>query len=83
MFAPKTVSADGIIEFTWEATDDGQHAIVEFVARDRAALQPILNDSRLAGRRFEKGRSTKEEIERELKKHKRDFDAVTFVGGRK
>src|SRR5262245_37593218 len=34
----------GIIAFSYVMADDGVHAIVEFVARDRAAFAPILAD---------------------------------------
>jgi hypothetical protein len=51
MFAPlppgpyEKRSRDGIIAFTSEESDDGRYALVEFVARDRAGLKPILDEA--------------------------------------
>ena len=65
-------SQTDIIEYSYQMTDDGRFAIVEFVARDRKAFQAILNDATI--KKFEKGRDRKEDIERELKELKKDFD---------
>jgi hypothetical protein len=78
LHAPERLSADRIIAFSCEMSDNGQLAICEFVARDRKALVPILSDSRLSGRVFEKGKSRRDDIERELKKHKKDFNIARF-----
>ncbi len=45
---------------------------MEFVARDRKAFQAILNDKTI--KVFEKGKDKKDDVERELKKFKKDFD---------
>jgi hypothetical protein len=61
LFAPDSKdlhNPNGIHSYRWEASDDGRHAIVEFVARDRAALLPILNDARVV-RASRKAASTK------------------------
>ena len=75
LFAPDSKdlhNPDGIQSYRWEATDDGRHAIVEFVARNRAALLPILNDPRVV-RAFEKGRVKKSDnIEAVLKTFRKD-----------
>src|SRR5947208_8338194 len=34
----------GIVAFMQQTSDDGKYALVEYVAKDPAALQPILND---------------------------------------
>jgi hypothetical protein len=68
--------ADPIIAFTQEPTDDGQFAIVEFVARDRKALLPILNDPNVKS--LEKGVVSKDAIEAELRKVRKDFDLTQF-----
>ena len=70
----------GIISFSFQVSDDGNFAIVEFVARDRKALAPILNDNRPEVKVFEKGRATKEAIQTEFRKYKRDFDIERFGG---
>lgn len=66
----------GIIGFGFQVSDDGQYALVEFVARDRAAFSEILNDKQLKA--FEKGKDKKDDIEKELKKYKKDFDIEHF-----
>ncbi len=73
-------SRAGILAFSYVLTDDGNNAIVEFVARDRAALLPILRDPQLAGKVFEKGKAKRADIELELKKHKKGFDLDKFPG---
>jgi hypothetical protein len=75
IFAPTGVESkdgSGIIEFRWTPSDDGRYAVVEFVARDRKALQPILSDPRTL-KAFERGKSKKDDIERELKIFRKDF----------
>jgi hypothetical protein len=75
MFAPsaaETRIGSGIIEYRWTPTDDGKYAVVEFVARDRKALAPILADARTL-KAFEKGKAKKDDIERELKIYRKDF----------
>lgn len=49
IFAPTGVESKdgGIIEYRWTPSDDGRYAVVEFVALDRKALQPILSDPEL------------------------------------
>lgn len=76
MFAPTTgvesKNGSGIIEYRWTPSDDGKYAVVEFVALDRKALQPILSDPRTL-KAFERGKSKKDDIERELKIYRKDF----------
>jgi hypothetical protein len=62
----------GILAFSRLPSDDGKSALVEFVARDRAALLPILSDKQLKA--FEKGKDKKDDVEKELKKYRKDFD---------
>jgi hypothetical protein len=63
-------------------SDDGKTALVELVAEDRSAFAQILN-SRLPGVRvFERGKTTKQEVEAEFKKYKRDFNIDAVSGGR-
>jgi hypothetical protein len=68
MYAPnpgpgERPSRDGILAFTYEQTGDGRFAIVEFVARDRAAFAEILADKSAEIQVFEKGRARKQDIE--------------------
>ena len=69
-------SRDGIVAFTFQESDDGRYALVEFVARDRAAFKEILEDSRVEA--FEKGKHKKDDIEKEFRKLRRNFDLDTL-----
>src|SRR5215472_16729250 len=73
-YAPWPASQDpnGIIAFFYQPTDDGKRAVVEFIARNRAALQAILNDRTVQV--FEKGRAKKADVEGALKLVRKDFD---------
>lgn len=84
LFAPTQadVTGDGIIQFSFEESDDGKFAIVELVARDRKAFAAILADRRPEIKVFEKGKHSRAEIETELKKYKRNFDTDKWVKGR-
>jgi hypothetical protein len=75
MFAPLpgTSSPDGIIAFTFEESDDGRQALVEFVARDRAAFEPIIRDTSSSMKVFREGKDRRDDIEREFRRHKRNF----------
>jgi hypothetical protein len=58
--------------FSYVLADDGKRAIVEFVARDRAAFAEILKDTTV--RVVEKRKLTDVAEVDELKKAKKDFD---------
>ena len=64
---------DGILAFSWVPSDDGQFAIVEFVARDRAAFQPVTAANRADVRVFQKGRDSRTDIETEFRRHRQSF----------
>jgi hypothetical protein len=75
LFAPTAEElrkGSAIVEYNWSPSDDGRYAIVEFVAHDRKALAPILEDARTV-KAFEKGKSKKNDIEKELKIFRKDF----------
>ena len=65
-----------LIAFSHLVSDDGKYALVEFVARDRAVFQAVFNDKSI--KFFEKGKDKKDDIEKELKKYKKDFDLEKF-----
>ena len=65
---------NGILAFTFQLTDDGKHALVEFVARNPAAFNQIKADTRADVKVFDKGKTKREDIEKEFKKYKKDFD---------
>src|SRR5574340_669669 len=64
----------GIIAFSWVPSNNGKHALVEFVARDRSAFKAILGDKRADVKWFEKGKAKKADIEQEFRKYRRNFD---------
>ena len=65
-----------ILAFSQQVSDDGKSAIVELVARDRSAFQDILSDKQV--KVFFKATDKKDDIEKELKKFKKDFDLNQF-----
>ncbi len=73
-------SRDGIIAFSFQTSEDGKLALVELVAPNRAAFAAILADRRLDVKVFEKGKARRDDIEREFRKHKRDFQLDRFPG---
>lgn len=77
-YTPWPISQDptGIIAFSYIASDDGKHALVEFVARNWAAFQPLFNDQTIVV--FQKGIASKTQIETELKQYRKDFSLDTF-----
>lgn len=77
-YAPWPVAQipSGIIAFSWVPSDDGQHAIVEFVANNRSAFQAIFNDQTITV--FEKGRATKAAIEAALQQYRKSFNLDQF-----
>jgi hypothetical protein len=68
----------GIMAFTFQESDDGRRAIVEFVARSHDAFRPILNSGRADVRVFRRGRVAKAELLTELRRVKRSFDLDNF-----
>jgi hypothetical protein len=54
-------------------TDDGQHAIVQFVARDRAAFRPMLTADPNLVQVFERGRLPGPALLQQLQKLKKHF----------
>ena len=86
MYVPKpgeAPSREGIIAFTYQLSDDGKSALVEFVAHDHAGLAGILRDREYRQDLvvFEKGRHKREDIEREFRKYKKDFNLDNFGAG--
>jgi|ERR1700678_1381428 hypothetical protein len=77
-YAPWPASQDpqGIIAFYFEPTDDGKSAVVEFIAQNRAALLPLLNDKSIQA--FEKGVSSQATVEAVIQQVRKDFSLETF-----
>jgi len=81
MYAPAQAtpgSRDGIVAYTHVLSDDGQLALVEFVAYDRAAFKDLLADSNPKIKVFIKGNDKRDDISAEFKKHKKDFHLDHF-----
>jgi hypothetical protein len=74
--ASPTGERSAIIAYSQQISDDGRFALVEYVARDRSAFATILADKSITV--FVKGTSKKDDIERELRKYKKDFDLEKF-----
>lgn len=75
MYAPAQLnpaSRSGILGYTCVESDDKTVALCEFVAANRAALQPILSDPTVKS--FLKGKDKFAAAVAEFKKYKRDFD---------
>ncbi|HWE53022.1 MAG TPA: hypothetical protein VG273_24740 [Bryobacteraceae bacterium] len=74
-YAPATIdpSRSGIIAWSMQLTDNGNMAIVQFVAVDRQAFAEILADKRADIKVFEIGKDKPAAIEAEMKKHKSTF----------
>ena len=83
MFAPPQPDPNGrsgIIGFSYELSDNGKFALVEFVAHDVAALSDILSGEHSDVKAFEKGKAGKADIESEFRKYKKNFDLNKFRG---
>ena len=80
LFAPlaRDAKTSGVVGYTFLLSDDKQKAVVEFVARDIKALDPILKAGRADVVAFHKGHVSKAVIETEMKKHRKDFDLDKF-----
>jgi hypothetical protein len=72
------LSRDGIIAYTFQLSDDGTLALVEFVAVERKAFRDLLADTDSRIKVFNKGTDKRADIEAEFKKHKKDFDLDRF-----
>lgn len=76
--AEAAAAGRGILAFAYQVSDDGQWALVELVARDRKALEPVLSDRRPSVKVFERGKARAAEIQAEFRKYKRDFELDRF-----
>jgi hypothetical protein len=80
-YAPTLVgrpSKNGIIAYSHVFSDDKKFALVEFVALHPTAFQTILADKSPQIRTFQRGVAKKADIDKELKKYKKDFDINHF-----
>jgi hypothetical protein len=73
MFVPKpsenlAPDASQFLSVKYELSDDGQTAVVEFVARNKTAFKKILASREEGVKVFERGKHTKADLEREFRK---------------
>jgi hypothetical protein len=68
----------GILAYSYQASDDGQYALVEFVARDRAAFKDILASATQGNKVFERSKNSLTEIQQEFRKYKKNFNLATL-----
>lgn len=76
----KVLERPAIIGYSMQLSADGNTALVEFIGADPAALKHIVNSGEPGVKAFERGKTTKEEIEAEFKKHKPTFKLDSFAG---
>jgi hypothetical protein len=69
-----------ILSYHMQVSDDGKSALVEFVGASPLDLKPISASQAPGVIAFERGKTTKAQIEAEFKKHKANFDADQFIG---
>jgi hypothetical protein len=85
MFAPAPPTAaaaldrTGIIAYQFQASDDGNFALVEFVAVTRAGLALVLASTNAGATSFERGQHTRQEIEAAFQKYKANFTFNKFM----
>jgi hypothetical protein len=85
LFAPapgevKPNDRSGIIAWHFEPSDDGNFALVEFVAVNKAALARLIPTNAPGVTIFERGKSKREDIEKAFKALKKNFDLDKFAG---
>ncbi len=74
-------SPNGITAYSYQLTDDGKRAIVEFVALNRTAFRAIMADNSGNVKFFEKGKVSRSQLLTELQKHKKDVN-LDHLGAR-
>ncbi len=85
LFAPALdeMKEKGILSYTSVLSDDRKFALLELVATDRKAFDQILNDTRQDVKKFDATKGAKkDDIEKEFRKLKKDFDFGKFKEGK-
>lgn len=81
--APPTTTAPldrtGIIAYQFQESDDGNFALVEFVSTARTGLAPVLSSVNPNVIFFERGKSTRQQIETTFQKYKKNFSFDKFL----
>jgi hypothetical protein len=68
------------VAWRWIPSDDGRLAIVEVAAPSMRMLAPLRGDSRPGVQVFERGRDSRADVEREIRKIRKDFSLERFLG---
>jgi hypothetical protein len=68
------------VSWRWIPSDDGRLAIVEVSAPSARMLAPLRGDARPEVRLFERGRDSREDVEREIRRIRKDFTLERFPG---
>src|SRR5262249_12470148 len=71
--AATPIDRSGILSYQMQISDDGKWALVEFVGATPKDLQIITSSKDPNVKFFEKGKTTKEDIEAEFQKYKTNF----------
>jgi hypothetical protein len=85
MFAPGPPTAaapldrTGIIAYQFQISDDGNHALVEFVAVARSGLGVVLTSTNPDVIFFERGKYTRQQIETAFQQYKKSFSFNSFT----
>ena len=74
---PTPTDRTGILGYSFQVSDDGKYALVEFVARDKNVFQTLKSDARTV-KFFDKANAQIADIDAEFKKYKKDFNWQHF-----
>ncbi len=72
-------SAEQIIGFSYQVSDNGKFALVEFVARSRDAFKALLSDTRPGVKAFIKGQASRADILAAFQAVKAGFNPDSLV----
>lgn len=78
---PGSVAASSrtdVIAFHFVPSDDGNFAIVELIARDRAGFAAVLNSADSRVKAFTSGSASRASIETAIRQYRKDFSLDTF-----
>jgi hypothetical protein len=73
------IDRTGIIAYQFQESDDGLFALAEFVAVARTGLGPILTSNNANVTFFERGKYTRQQIETEFQKYKKNFSFNNYM----
>ena len=80
---PSNLKTTPKLSYTYHLSDDRKTALVEFISRDKASLNAIRLATTAPGVKvFDPKVNSKEQVEAEFKRLKKDFDPSKFGRGR-